>query len=615
MVKLPLGAIPRKGRVFPKGKGFFPNAGGTDFLVWAPLSREVFLKIVHPLELTVPMERKGRGYFGAFVPGIGAGARYLYLLEGGKERPDPASRFQPGGVHGPSEIVDPGSYKWRDKDWKNIPFQEYIIYELHIGTFTPEGTFAAAIGRLPYLKELGITAVEIMPVAQFPGSRNWGYDGVYPYAAQNSYDGPEGLKRLVDACHAQGLAVILDVVYNHLGPEGNYLADFGPCFTGRYRTPWGDAINYDGPYSDDVRGFFIGNALYWLREFHFDALRLDAVHGIHDESPKHFAEELKEEVLALSAQMGKPLYVFAESDRNDARLIRPFALGGCGIDAHWNDDFHHALHVLLTGERHGYYMDFSTGPEDLLKSFREGFVYTGQYSEYRKKSHGSPSADRPPEQFVVFTQNHDQVGNRLYGDRPSGRLGPEKLKLAAAALFAGPFIPLLFMGEEYGEKAPFMYFVSHSDPALVEAVREGRKKEFSAFRWEGEVPDAQSEGTFKSSKLNPDLRLEPIHSGIFDFYRKLIALRKEIPALRTLTRDGMVVSLQKKVIIVIRSHDRGQVLIALNFSGEQSDAVLPYGKWAPLAGSLDLFEIVENKKNNNILKLAPHEAVLLRKTG
>ncbi|MDA8388919.1 MAG: malto-oligosyltrehalose trehalohydrolase [Nitrospiraceae bacterium] len=568
-------------------QGAFPGRDGVFFRVWAPLCREVSLKIVHPEEVVLAMRPAADGFFEADVAGLRPGARYFYILDGEKRRPDPASRFQPEGVHGPSEVTDPAGHGWTDAGWTNPPIEDYVIYELHTGAFTAEGTFGAAEKRIPYLKELGVTAVEIMPVAQFPGGRNWGYDGAYPYAPQNSYGGPAGLKSLVDALHGAGIAVILDVVYNHLGPEGSYLADYGPYFTGTYKTPWGAAINYDGPASDNVRRYFIGNALYWFRHFHMDALRLDAVHGIFDASPDHIISELKERTDALAGRTGKRLYLFMESDRNDTRFIRPRALGGFGVDAHWNDDFHHALHVVLTGERDGYYMDFS-GEGDLLKSVAEGFVYTGQRSRYRGKRHGSPSADIPPGRFVAFSQNHDQVGNRPGGDRLSGSLPPEKLALAAAMVLLGPYIPLIFMGEEYGEQAPFMYFTSHSDEMLARAVREGRRREFQAFGWKGEIPDPQSEETFSRSRIRPEQRGEAWHAELFSFYGKLIRLRRKIAALRTGSRAGMTVCLQEDVLVMTRRLDEEDInagfcllLAGFNLSGRTAGIALPAGFHPP----------------------------------
>ncbi len=507
------------------------------FRVWAPYAHRVAVRLFgadgQPLpQAPIPLASRDLGYFEATVPGVEPGIRYRYVLDGQKERPDPASRFQPDGVHGPSAVVDPASFQWSDQHWCGLPPGELMIYELHTGTFTPEGTFQAIIPHLDYLRDdVGITAIELMPVAQFPGTRNWGYDGVYPFAPQASYGRPEGLKALVDACHAKGLAVVLDVVYNHLGPEGNYLGDFGPYFTDRYRTPWGSAINYDGPDSDEVRHYVISNALYWVTEYHIDALRLDAIHGIFDFSARHILYDLAEAVHAEAARLGRSILVIAESDLNDVRIIAPPAEGGHGLDAQWNDDFHHALHTLLTGERSGYYEDFGC-LDHLATALREGFVYSGQRSSYRRRRHGNSARHRPASQFIVCAQNHDQVGNRACGDRLSTLVPNEALKVAAAAVLLGPNIPLLFMGEEYGETAPFQYFTEHGDPALVEAVRQGRRADFAAFGWPGEVPDPQDPATFERSRVcgKPQTATQ---ASLLRWYRRLIALRKSIPALGT----------------------------------------------------------------------------------
>ncbi|CAG1771911.1 hypothetical protein BAC2_02052, partial [uncultured bacterium] len=397
-----------------------------------------------------------------------------------------------------------------------------------VGTFTPEGTFEGMAGQLDDLAALGATAVELMPVAQFPGHRNWGYDGVSPFAVQGSYGGPVGLKRLINACHQKQLAVVLDVVYNHLGPEGNYLAEFGPYFSDAYRTPWGAPLNFDGPHSDEVRRFFIDNALYWITEFHIDALRLDAVHAIIDYSARPFLEELAQAVHLKSAGLGRRVYLIAESALNDTRLIRPPERVGMGLDAQWNDDLHHALHAVVTGERQGYYGDFGKF-EQLLKALREGFVYSGEYSEFRKRRHGNSSRDIPAHRLVVFAQNHDQVGNRSRGDRLTLSLSGEALKMMAGVILLSPYLPLLFMGEEYGETAPFPFFISHSDPDLIEAVRKGRRAEWSSDDGQNEAPDPQDEKTFTGAKLNQALRHAqgPQHM-LWEFYRRLIELRTRI---------------------------------------------------------------------------------------
>ncbi len=576
MRSITLGAIPLE-----DGRG--------RFRVWAPQADTLEVRLVSPVERLLPLTRGRDGYFYGIGDHVTPGSRYFYRLDGGKERPDPASRFQPEGVHGPSQVVSP-DFPWTDQGWGGLSLINYIIYELHVGAFTPTGTFDAVIDRLPGLQELGVTALELMPVAQFPGTRNWGYDGVFPYAAQNSYGGPEGLKRLVDACHHRGLAVVLDVVYNHLGPEGNYLWDYGPYFTDRYRTPWGDAVNFDGPHSDEVRRFFMENALYWISDCHIDALRLDGLHAICDNSPQPFLAELARAVQAEAERLDRRVYLMAESDRNDTRLIRAPEVGGFGLDVHWNEDFHHALHVLLTGERQGYYQDFGQLSQ-LAKAFREGFVYSGQYSPYRQRRHGSASRDLPPSRFVVFAQNHDQVGNRLHGERLSRLLSFEALKLAAGAVILSPFIPLLFMGEEYGETAPFHYFISHLDPALVEAVRRGRREEFAAFAWQGEPPDPQSEETFRGAKLDYGLKEQGKHPVLWEFYHELLRVRRQVRAgLDPTPGDRAVYQDEPQQVLWVRVGGDGQeTALGLNFSGRPATLVFPWptGRWAKLLDSAE----------------------------
>jgi maltooligosyltrehalose trehalohydrolase len=574
--------------------------GRCEFIVWAPQRMSVEIRFVGggrpPVAAKHPggkreyfqMKQDDNGYWTALVEDIFPGARYFYRLDNERERPDPASHFQPDGVHGPSQIIDHGSFKWTDKNWKGIPLREMIMYELHAGAFTKEGTFDAIVPVLDYLNDLGVNAIEIMPVVQFTGERNWGYDGTYPFAVQNSYGGPDGLKRLVNACHKNGTAVILDVVYNHLGPEGNYLWDFAPYFTDKYRTPWGQAINFDDAYSNDVRNYFIENALHWFRHYHIDALRLDAVHGITDMSAVPFLQELACRVEEFSEREGRKCYLIAESDLNDSRLIRPKGQGGFCIDAQWNDDFHHCIHTLLTGEKDGYYIDFGK-MSHLIKSMREGYVYSGGYSVYRKRNHGNSSKDIPAHKFVVFSQNHDQVGNRAAGDRPGQNMSFEKLKLAAGLVLLSPYIPLLFMGEEYGETAPFQYFVSHSDEHLIEAVRKGRREEFASFGWEGEIPDPQAESTFLDSKINIGLHKEGRHNALFRFYKELIRLRKEVPALSHPSRDNMEVTHieGEGVLFVRRRFEYDEVFCQYNFNekGVGIKSALPSGAWEKILDS------------------------------
>ena len=558
------------------------------FRVWAPAKVPVCVRLLRTDRL-IPLEKTGRGYHEALAQDVAPGDLYLFHLAEAGEHPDPASRFQPQGVHGPSEVVD-ARFSWDDEDWRGLALEEYISYELHVGCFTPAGTFAAIIPYLDYLLEVGVTAVELMPVAQFPGARNWGYDGVYPFAAQNSYGGPEGLKKLVSACHRRGLAVILDVVYNHLGPEGNYLENFGPYFTDRYQTPWGAAVNFDGPWSDEVRNFFIQNALYWVVDCHIDALRLDAIHAILDHSPITFLEELGDAVHREAMRLNRQVFLIAESPDNDARLVRARERGGYGLDAQWNDDFHHCLRTLLTGERRGYYRDYGEFAQ-LAKAYREGFVYSGEYSEYRRRRHGSSSRDIAARRFVVFAQNHDQVGNRMCGDRLSESGSLEDLKLAAGIVVLSPYLPLLFMGEEYGETAPFPYFVEHSDGELIEAVRRGRRMEFAAFEWQGEMPDPQDETTFLSAKLRHELRAGGTHQTLLEFYRELIRLRKTLPALEHLTKESMEVvgCDHDKVLVVQRWHGTERALLVANLHTDEVSFTITVdaGRWCKLIDSAD----------------------------
>lgn len=541
-----------------------------DFIVWAPQAQEVAVRICSFGERILPMEPLERGYWRLQTRGVAPGADYCFRLADRIERPDPASCSQPQGVHGPSRIIDHAAFAWNDRDWRGLPLEELVIYELHVGVFTGAGTFAAVIPRLAALRELGITAIELMPVAQFPGQRNWGYDGACPFAVQDSYGGVVGLKELVDACHRLGLAVILDVVYNHLGPEGNYLRDFGPYFTDRYRTPWGEALNFDGPDSDEVRHYFSENALHWLRHYHVDALRLDAVHAIYDFSARPFLQELADRVRVFAERQGRHCQLIAESDLNDVRIIRSSELGGYGLDAQWNDDFHHALHTLLTEEKQGYYADFGTA-EDLGKACREGFVYSWRHSAFRQRHHGSSSADRPGHQLVVSSQNHDQVGNRLGGERLITLAGFEAAKLAAAAVLFSPFIPLLFMGEEYGEEAPFLFFTDFSDPQLRDAVRRGRKEEFRAFDWPGDPPDPNAPDSFQRSTIDWENRSRGKHGVLLDCYRELLRLRRELPALAALDkrRLNVTVSVGQPLILLQRWQQESRVLILLNFCRQQ----------------------------------------------
>jgi maltooligosyltrehalose trehalohydrolase len=508
--------------------------GSVCWRVWAPQAAAVELVLIDgERRHSLPMCGEDRGYFHHVERDVPEGQLYAFRLDGGNERPDPCSLWQPDGVHGPSAVVRPERFRWTDQSWKGVPREDLVIYELHVGTFTPEGTFEAVIPRLTHLREFGVTAVELMPVAQFPGSRDWGYDGVSLYAAQNSYGGPQGLLKLVDACHAAGLAIFLDVVYNHLGPEGNYLSEFGPYFTDRYKTPWGPAVNYDGPGSDVVRDFVLDNARTWLTEFNFDGLRLDAVHAIYDLGARHVLRALHDVRREVAECTGRAIHVVAESDLNDPCILLPPESGGCGLDVQWADDFHHAVHAYLTGERSGYYEDFGEVGQ-LVRALQTPFVYSGDYSRHRDRKHGKPPpAELTGDRFVVCLQNHDQVGNRARGDRLITLLdSPAKQRLATSLLLFSPYLPLLFMGEEYGEENPFPFFCSFGDEHLREAVREGREKEFAGFAWQGEVPDANAEKTFASARLSWSWPEGTFRAGLRRLYADLLAARRSWPALR-----------------------------------------------------------------------------------
>ena len=550
------------------------------FRVWAPDHDQVAVRLIKQDQLA-PLEKTVRGYHEATIRDVRPGDLYFFQLGNDRRRADPASRFQPEGVHGPSAVVNP-QFSWTDRDWRGIELTDYITYELHVGCFSAAGTFAALASNLDYFCELGVTAIELMPIAQFPGGRNWGYDGVYPFAAQNSYGGPTELKKLVDACHGRGLAVILDVVYNHLGPEGNYFLEFAPYFTDRYQTPWGAAVNFDGPHSDEVRNFFIENALYWVRDCHIDALRLDAVHAILDHSPVTFLEELADDVHREAEQLGRRIFLIAESADNDRRLVTAPERGGYGLDAQWNDDFHHCLRTVITDERSGYYRDYG-GFGQLVKAYREGFAYSGERSEFRARRHGSSSRDISGHHLVVFAQNHDQVGNRMRGDRLSAAASFEDLKLAAGMVLLSPYLPLLFMGEEYSEDAPFPYFISHSDSGLIEAVRRGRRSEFASFEWQSEIPDPQAEGTFLSAKLNRELRADGAHKILWGFYRELIRLRKSVAALSSFAKGGLKAFAREneQVLVAQRSSGGHRAVFVANFSLEPAPLAFswPAGSW------------------------------------
>jgi maltooligosyltrehalose trehalohydrolase len=571
-----------------------------EFRVWAPERRQV--DVVLPGTRRVPMLRRDGGWWASAVSGAGPGTDYAFSIENGPALPDPRSPFQPSGIHGPSRVVDHGAFAWSDGGWRGLPLAGSVLYECHIGTFSPEATFDGAIGRLEHLAALGVDAVELMPVAEFSGSRGWGYDGVDLFAPHHAYGGPDGLKRLIDAAHSRGLGVVMDVVYNHLGPAGNYLPAFGPYFSERHHTSWGPAVNFDGPDSDEVRRFVTDNALMWLRDYHCDGLRLDAVHAIADDSATHILEQLAAEVTALAAHLGRPAFLIAESDLNNPVFVRSADAGGYGLDAAWADEWHHALHATLTGDRSGYYEDFGPLPV-LAKALRQAWVYDGIYSPHRRRVHGRPPAGLAGTQFVVFTQNHDQVGNRAAGERTAALMSDGRLRVAAALLLTSPFVPLLFQGEEWGASTPFQYFTSHADPELGRAVSEGRRAEFAASglaaaKGEGEggmgrragggVPDPQDPATFERSRLDwAELGMQR-HASLLAWYRELIALRRRAPAL-TDPRLGRVHTDCDRRLgwLVIR---RGPVAIAANLgSGTWTyPAERPAGLLAASDGSVGL---------------------------
>ncbi|MDD5556529.1 MAG: malto-oligosyltrehalose trehalohydrolase [bacterium] len=597
------------------GIGATHGGGSCAFRVWAPRRRAVEVRLLHPIDRTVPMARDEFGYWTAGIEGTGHGALYMYRLDGELERPDPASHCQPRGVHGPSMVVDHARFAWDDGGARRRALDEYIIYELHVGTFTAGGTFASAAERIPALVELGVTAVEIMPVAQFPGERNWGYDGVYPFAVQHSYGGVDGLKSFVNECHRGGLAVILDVVYNHLGPEGSYLRDFGPYFTDRYQTPWGDSLNFDGPDSDGVCDYFIANACHWLRAFHIDALRLDAVHAIRDMGARPFLQRLSAAVEREFGAEGGPRYLIAESDLNDARVIRERAIGGLGIHAQWSDDFHHALHALLTGERRGYYADFGDIGH-VERALRGAFCYSGGYSRVRRRSHGNDASGFPTGRFVVCSQNHDQVGNRMLGERLIRLAGPARARLAAAAVLLSPYIPLLFMGEEHGEENPFLYFVDHADESLKQSVRRGRREEFAGFHGEGAPPDPLDPLTFERSR--PDWGKRSVEPGaaMLRFYRELIGVRTGCPAVGPRDRGRLAIRRHPgtRCISIRYAHEAQPALCLFNFGDAPAgieweepgrwDKRLDSSAHAPADGSAPLPTPIRSA--GTILRLPPH---------
>jgi maltooligosyltrehalose trehalohydrolase len=574
------------------------------FRIWAPIPKKVEL---HLNGRVLPMKRDNDGWWRAEVPEAKTGDNYGFILDGAGPFPDPRSPSQPEGVHKLSRLVGQDLFKWTDKNFQAPPLSSAIIYELHLGTFTPQGTFLSTIEKLDYLVSLGVTHVELMPVIEFSGNHGWGYDGVDLYAPHHAYGSPDDLKKLVDSCHARGMAVILDVVYNHLGPSGNYLGKYGPYFTKKFASPWGEGINFDGPDSGEVRRFFCDNALMWLRDFHFDALRLDAVHGIVDNSAIHFLEQLKVEVEDLSTQLGRPLALIPESDLNDPRLLWPREQGGYQLDAQWSDDLHHALHTVLTGERDGYYSDFGT-VANIAKALRHAFVYDGEFSPHRRRVHGRSTKGLSGHRFLGYLQNHDQIGNRARGDRTSHLLNTKKLKIGAALVLTSPFVPMFFEGEEWGASTPFFYFTDYQEPELANAVREGRCREFAAFGWKPEdTADPQARETFERSKLKWDEVSQAPHAEILDWHKKLIQLRHSEPDLS----DGNLHKVQtrfdeKDRWLVV---ERGSITIVCNFSERSQRIALRAGEHIILAASEQSIHMVNGFGN------FPPESVVILKTA
>ena len=546
--------------------------------VWAPSAKSVELVTAErriPMHPPAAGDADALGTWRAEADDAVLAGGYRYSIDGGEPVPDPRSMWQPDGVHGASHRLDLA--RLPVPSFAAKPLRDAVIYEMHLGTFTPEGTCAAAEAKLQYLSELGVTHVELMPVATFPGRRGWGYDGVDLYAPFPAYGIPQQLVSFVQACHARDIGVLLDVVYNHLGPDGNYLAQYGPYFTDRYRTNWGAAVNYDGPHSDPVRRFVIDNALMWLRDYGFDGLRLDAVHAIFSFDAVHVLEELAAAVKELGAKLGRSFVLIAESDLNDPRLVHAPSRGGYGLDAHWADDFHHAVHRFFTGETDGYYADFR-GLEDVATALRQGYVYQGQYSSFRGRRHGRPPAGVGAHQIVVCAQNHDQIGNRAQGERLSMLLGVPQLKAIAALTVLSPFVPLLFQGEEWGAKTPFLYFTDHENAELGRLVAEGRAREFSSFRWQGAVPNPQEIETFARSKLNWSELEEPPHAEIFEWYRQLIHLRHADRSRQD--RRGRIkaaVNADSKARSLRFVH--GDLLCAFNFATTPQRVRMPTGEW------------------------------------
>lgn len=575
-----------------------------EFAVWAPSAARLRVNVDGSIyEMQGPDER---GWWKAQVAAGAPGSAYGFLVgEDSKLYPDPRSAWQPEGPHAASRVYDHNAFRWTDTSWQAQSLGSAILYELHVGTFTPEGTFNAAIAHLSYLRELGITHMELMPLAEFPGRFGWGYDGASLFAVREAYGGPDGLKRLVDAAHAQGIGVLIDVVYNHFGPVGNYTGIFGPYLTSQHRTPWGDAVNFDDSGSAEVRRFFCDNALMWMREFHVDGLRLDAVHEFVDQSDLHFMEQLAIEVEALSKLQGRPIVLIAESDLNDSNVVAARAVNGYGIDAQWSDDFHHSLFAVLHAkERTGYYGDFGA-MGDLAKSLKEAFVYQGQFSKYRQRLHGRPMDRVGAHSFVGYIQNHDQVGNRALGDRLEQTVGFARAKVAAGILLTAPFIPMLFQGEEFAASTPFQYFADYDDADMSRSVSEGRRREFAAFGWDpAMIPDPEEVATFERSKLQWQEQRDGHHAEMLTWYRELIAFRKHTPSLNVGDLSMLTVAFNEEKLWL--KMQRGNVVIAFNLGIEAHEVTVPADAKLALASGADVTVV------DSLLTVPPERIAILQ---
>jgi maltooligosyltrehalose trehalohydrolase len=577
----------------------------TRFTVWAPAARSVELDLSGN---RLALEPTAGGWWAMEVADTGPGADYSYVVDGGDPVPDPRSLWQPHGVHGPSRVYDHDAYRWSDRRWPGRALAGSVVYEMHAGTFTEDGTFDAAIDRLDHLVDLGVDHVEVMPVAAFPGRQGWGYDGVHLWAVHDPYGGPDAFKRFVDACHARGLGVVLDVVYNHLGPSGNYLSTFGPYFTDKHHTPWGAAVNLDDAGSDEVRRWIIDNALMWLRDYHLDGLRLDAVHALADGRATHVLEQLSEEVDALAAAMNRPLFLVAESDLNDPKVVTAREAGGWGVHAQWSDDFHHAVHALLTGERQGYYGEFGS-LATLAKVYTHVFVHDGAWSSFRGRHHGRP-VDRsrlPGSRFLAYLNDHDQTGNRALGDRIAGNLSPGLQAVGAALMLTSPFTPMLFMGDEWGASTPWQFFTDHQEPELAEAIRAGRRHEFAEHGWDADaVPDPQDRATVERSTLRWDELAKDPHDAILGWHRELLALRRRTPELTDPRLDRVAVDFDEAARWLVLH--RGSVRVAVNLAATEQDVPLGAGAGEVLFAS----QPQQTTPSGTSVRLAPESVVIVR---